>query len=87
LFVSRFSRAIVWRSERASALSLLQQGGLSSSALLKGFFLERVAARSGVCCGAFLGLAKESNHGGVCGRRGGGGRGVGGDSEAAYRQA
>lgn len=50
-------------------------------------FLERVAARSGVCCGAFLGLAKESNHGGVCGRRGGGGRGVGGDSEAAYRQA
>jgi hypothetical protein len=48
-------------------------------------FLERVAARSGVCCGAFLGLAKESIHGGVCGRRGG--RGVGGDSEAAYRQA
>jgi hypothetical protein len=37
LFVSRFSRAIVGRSERASALSLLQQGGLSSSALLKGF--------------------------------------------------
>ncbi len=38
LFVSRFSRAIVRRRERASALSLLQQGGLSSSALLKGFF-------------------------------------------------
>jgi hypothetical protein len=34
-------------------------------------FLERVAARSGVCCGGFLGFAKESIHGGVSGRRGG----------------
>lgn len=89
-------RVCLFLVSRAPSLGGASERALSRCCNKAGFrlllfskaFLERVAARSGVFCGAFLGLAKESIHGGVCGRRGGGGgRGAGGDSEAAYRQA